>query len=732
MTPAALLAASALTATAVGQPVPSTFTLSDAVPIAGAGALPAAFAPSFVFPLDSPAQLFPALSEQLEISFLAPPIRFGPSDSILDGTVEVVATSFVHGEFACQGTFQASLDIEAFTEFADALLAGGAPISLSGPCPDPRSALVLSSSFAGSAGTEVVEPLIADLLEIRFPAASANAPALFGFDGSLRRDFRFDLDLDSNGEPDADQIARDPAFFDCDADGVVDNIDTNNRAITFPINALAQEFFEDPLAYRGEPYDFADIDADGNLDFVAVTSLETADTPRSIAVSQNFSSGLFPLFPAPIVENILVPPSSNGPAVADLIAADISGAPETDLLYLSPIPNDLRFAISLVVDPVAGGSPLAQPSPITIAVIDENAVFHRAGRFDLSLDDVDHDGLLDIVPNRGTFDDPLFLRQVPGSDARLYQPVGGRGRIGNVVDSLFARLRADAPKDLIAVEGSFFRILEGREDVSLVPPIAYDEPSINVFIEALSGQIVSITPLEPAHTPGDPLLVAAEVRGPETIAIIELVPSDVPEEPYAASVVATLGNSGAPIDGGSLVVADLDNDGDTDLAFWDRNRRQILWFERLGTPADFDFAERVVARGVQDPGDFSSGRSQSELGAADFDNDGELELTTGSQWFDIRVPQDCNNSGRPDPCDIAEGTSLDLNFNSIPDECEDFVPVCPTDINADGATDLDDLLTVVLNFGTTQPLDGGDVTLDGVVDLDDLLEIVIKFGVACR
>jgi hypothetical protein len=38
------------------------------------------------------------------------------------------------------------------------------------------------------------------------------------------------------------------------------------------------------------------------------------------------------------------------------------------------------------------------------------------------------------------------------------------------------------------------------------------------------------------------------------------------------------------------------------------------------------------------------------------------------QWTDPAL--DCNGNWRLDACDIAAGTSRDLNRNGVPDECE--------------------------------------------------------------
>ena len=54
------------------------------------------------------------------------------------------------------------------------------------------------------------------------------------------------------------------------------------------------------------------------------------------------------------------------------------------------------------------------------------------------------------------------------------------------------------------------------------------------------------------------------------------------------------------------------------------------------------------------------------------------------------LPPDCNQNGIPDRQDIADGTSVDCNGNTVPDECE---PNGTTDCNTNGVSDLCDLFT---------------------------------------
>ena len=57
-------------------------------------------------------------------------------------------------------------------------------------------------------------------------------------------------------------------------------------------------------------------------------------------------------------------------------------------------------------------------------------------------------------------------------------------------------------------------------------------------------------------------------------------------------------------------------------------------------------------------------------------DDGEdLSECDGSPWCD-----DCNENYRLDVCDIDGGTSADLNFNNVPDECDSIGACCLDDL----------------------------------------------------
>jgi len=82
---------------------------------------------------------------------------------------------------------------------------------------------------------------------------------------------------------------------------------------------------------------------------------------------------------------------------------------------------------------------------------------------------------------------------------------------------------------------------------------------------------------------------------------------------------------------------------------------------------------------------------------------------------------DCNGNGIGDICDINDLYSLDINGNEIPDECE-----CLADVNADGAINLNDILTIIANWGSNSDI--GDVNYDGQVDVADLLIVIGNWG----
>jgi hypothetical protein len=75
---------------------------------------------------------------------------------------------------------------------------------------------------------------------------------------------------------------------------------------------------------------------------------------------------------------------------------------------------------------------------------------------------------------------------------------------------------------------------------------------------------------------------------------------------------------------------------------------------------------------------------------------------------------DCNMNGVPDACDIAEGTSTDVDDDGVPDEC-----LTPADLDTDGDVDATDVALLLGAWGPCLRC-GADIDRDGIVAAPDL------------
>jgi hypothetical protein len=57
-----------------------------------------------------------------------------------------------------------------------------------------------------------------------------------------------------------------------------------------------------------------------------------------------------------------------------------------------------------------------------------------------------------------------------------------------------------------------------------------------------------------------------------------------------------------------------------------------------------------------------------------------------------------------------------------------FTPACLADVDDSGTVDVDDLVAVILDWGTDGSANGGDVDGSGLVDVDDLLDLLVAWG----
>ena len=126
-----------------------------------------------------------------------------------------------------------------------------------------------------------------------------------------------------------------------------------------------------------------------------------------------------------------------------------------------------------------------------------------------------------------------------------------------------------------------------------------------------------------------------------------------------------------------------------------------------------------------------TGIAEGEPGAADNVATINLAAFTVSNWRcndgvceALGLPadaDDCTGNGVPDLCDIALGTTADINDNGIADVCE-----CVGDLDGNHAADVVDLLILLAAWGTP----AGDLNGDGNTDVQDLLIILAAWG-AC-
>jgi CxxC motif-containing protein (DUF1111 family) len=116
----------------------------------------------------------------------------------------------------------------------------------------------------------------------------------------------------------------------------------------------------------------------------------------------------------------------------------------------------------------------------------------------------------------------------------------------------------------------------------------------------------------------------------------------------------------------------------------------------------------------------------------DIDQDGDADLDDFASFMLVYVGprRDCNNNGIFDLLDMLNGVVADVDNNGFADACE---PTCDGDVNGTGSVDIQDLLSVVNQWGACAALPAscsGDADFDGVVNVTDLLATIAAWG-AC-
>ncbi|MCH2139115.1 MAG: FG-GAP-like repeat-containing protein, partial [Phycisphaerales bacterium] len=202
------------------------------------------------------------------------------------------------------------------------------------------------------------------------------------------------------------------------------------------------------------------------------------------------------------------------------------------------------------------------------------------------------------------------------------------------------------------------------------------------------------------------------------------------------------------VNASSLTIADIDNDGILDLV-----------------AAMSDLNAIAIAKGT-DSGNISTavvsmpagGGAPASVTAADFDNDGQIDLGwivdneqgertvqlaygLGNSTFtaletiadrtSLLTTGDLTGSGLPDLVTIEQiaGVAGNALVLSTADQSSGTQDGCPGDTDDSGVVNIDDLLTVIGQFGND--CNGGctgDTNDDGVVNIDDVLQVISAFG----
>ena len=108
-------------------------------------------------------------------------------------------------------------------------------------------------------------------------------------------------------------------------------------------------------------------------------------------------------------------------------------------------------------------------------------------------------------------------------------------------------------------------------------------------------------------------------------------------------------------------------------------------------------------------------------------NTGFVTIATSNLHGIATKGSDCNKNGILDYLDIINGTSLDINGNGVPDECE-----CLADLTGDDQVNVEDIFAVLGLWGECPdpcpPYCAGDLTEDCTVNIDDIFTILGEWG----
>ncbi len=388
------------------------------------------------------------------------------------------------------------------------------------------------------------------------------------------------------GDPAADGSLQSPVAADLDGDGDQDLVACSPTGI----RVLAQT---SPGTYTGESVAIespaggafpslvaADLDSDGDLD------LGCTDFAGTLNLFLQARPGVFAADPITLGGK----PETVGAMF--LVAADLDGDLDLDLASANRIASTLTVFLQtspggFAESPIVLGGTRITYSPSSIA----------AG-------DLDGDGDLELVSTNFGSDDLTIFEQVsPGAFGAEPIVLGGPELI-------------EGPWSLVVVD------LDGDSDLDLASANSVGN-NLTVFWQTSTGAFdpepaylggSATTPIPRAiiafdvDGDGDLDLASANVTGPTLTVFRQVSPGTFDPDPLV------LGGPGTLVNPQSLVAADLDGDGDLDLASPDSSANKVAIFWQLA-PAIFDPLPTYVF-----------GLGHQAISAADVDGDGDLDL----------------------------------------------------------------------------------------------------------
>ncbi len=427
-----------------------------------------------------------------------------------------------------------------------------------------------------------------------------------------------DLMFDQKSLSDPSGVSPQPlvaADFDADGDNdlACGNVHGNNISVFYQTSPgsfapAGQNPIKDQDQREPEGLAAGDLDGDGDLDLVSANEVSS-----SLTIFMNSLPGQYlPSQQNPLLDANLGQPES-------VTAADLDADGDTDFVVASDGSSSLSAFLQVSPgifepspeNPINGdGDPLEEPETVIAA-------------------DLNGDGLLDLVSANEESGNVTIYRQDPPGVFMLVQELSG----GNLVE----------PKSVIAADLNG----DGRLDLASVDEKASPKDDLyhlTVFLQFLTGEFEN-----PSFETGEGLqapeaLAAGDLDSDGDVDLVCNIESGTIQSGLAIFLnvpppdgkdVFFVPFSQNPLGGGvlecpgAIVTADLDGDGDLDLACADEDGNQLgLFTQRQGaTGIEFDaqyFTDDLLV-------------APQSITAADIDGDGDMDLicaTEGNALFD--------------------------------------------------------------------------------------------------